>query len=58
MFGIIIITNKELEKKLKEAHENGIRLRTYVDGLGNKTVITGSKVAEQVREIQKSKVQY
>ncbi len=50
-----IITNKKLDRKLREEYERGIKLRRYVDGIKRGTILNPDKVLE---EIQKGKVNY
>ena len=50
-----IITNKKLDRKLREEYERGISVRRYVDGIKRGTILDPDKVLE---EIQKGKVNY
>lgn len=52
---IHIITEKRLRKMLKDAYSDGISLRKYVDGLGNKGAILSYDLDKALDEIMKSK---
>ena len=50
MFGFTIITNRKLDRKLREEYERGISVRQYVSKIKRGTILDPDKVLEEIQK--------